>query len=35
VLFGELALATKIFEGALKLFCQIFKHELCPEAVRL
>ena len=30
VLFGELALAAKILEGALKLFCQVFKHGLRP-----
>ena len=27
VLFGELALAAEIFEGALKLLCERFKHE--------
>ena len=27
VLFGELALAAKILEGALQLFCKVFKHE--------
>ena len=26
VLFGELALAAKILEGALELFCQVLKH---------
>ena len=35
VLFGELALAAEIFKCALELFCQVLKHELCPEAVRL
>ena len=35
VLFGELALAAQILEGALKFFCQILKHELFPEALRL
>ena len=35
VLFGELALAAKVLECALQFFCQIFKHELFPEALRL
>src|SRR5277367_5814605 len=26
VFVGELALAAEIFEGALKLFCKVFKH---------
>ena len=26
VLVGELALAAKILEGALELFCEVFKH---------
>jgi hypothetical protein len=26
VLFGELALAAKILESALKLFCKVLKH---------
>src|SRR5258708_4288651 len=27
VLFGELALAAKVLESALQLFCEVFKHE--------
>jgi hypothetical protein len=26
MLFGELALAAEIFEGALELFCECFEH---------
>ena len=26
VLFGEFSLATKILEGALEAFCEVFKH---------